>query len=135
MGLLDQLAGQLLGNSNTATGGNELVQLALQLLQNHEGGMSGLLQRLSASGLGEQVQSWIGAGANQSISGEQLTSALGSEAIGALAAKLGLDPASAAHGLAQVLPQIVDHATPNGSAEGADALLQQGLSALGSLFR
>ena len=137
MGLLDQLAGQLLGGSNAsggAAGGNELLQLALQLLQNHPGGMGGLLQQLSSSGLGDQVQSWIGAGANQAVSGDQITSALGPDMIGALAAKLGIDPAVAAHGLADVLPQVVDKATPNGSLEGSDNMLQEGLSSLGGLF-
>jgi uncharacterized protein YidB (DUF937 family) len=137
MGLLDQLAGQLFGGSDTssgAPGGNELVQLALQLLQNHPGGMGGLLQQLSSGGLGDQVKSWIGTGANQAVSGDQLASALGPDMIGALAAKLGLDPATAAHGLADVLPQLVDKATPNGTLEGSESALQDGLSSLGGLF-
>ncbi len=137
MGLLDQLAGQLLGGSSTSssTGGNELIQLALQLLQNHQGGIGGLLQQLAASGLGDQVQSWIGTGANQAVSGDQLASALGPDTLGALAAKLGLDPSTIAGNLAQVLPQMIDQATPNGSLEGSDDVLQQGLSSLGGLFR
>ncbi len=116
----------LTGSMHTGGGDNTLIQLAMQLLQNHQSGMSGLLQQLSASGLGDSVQSWIGTGANQPVS---------ADALGALAAKLGLDPSVAAQGLAQVLPQVEGQATPNGSLEDSDKLLQDGLAALGGLFR
>jgi uncharacterized protein YidB (DUF937 family) len=45
---------------------------------------------------------------------------------------LGLSHADASSGLAQVLPKIIDHLTPNGQlpADHAD-LLTQALSALG----
>ncbi len=135
MGLLDQLAGQMLGGSN-AGGNSQLVQLALQLLQNNEGGLGGLLQALGKGGLGEQVASWVGTGSNMPVSGDQLSSALGSDVIGALASQFGLDESSAAGGLAQVLPQLINHVTPDGATDGSDDLLQQGLSSiLGQLFR
>ncbi len=60
------------------------------------------------------------------ISGGQLQEILGTGTIGQIAQQLGLSHGDASAGLAQVLPQIVDHLTPLGQVtpEHADALKQ-----------
>lgn len=131
MGLLDQLAGQFLGGSAEG-GANPLLQMAMQLLQNHEGGLGGLLAQLNQAGLAEQVQSWVGTGSNLPVSGDQLAAALGPDTLGKLAGTLGLNAGEVSNQLAQGLPQLVDSLTPNGSLEGSSDLLSQGL---GALFR
>ncbi|MCX9158169.1 YidB family protein [Niveibacterium sp. 24ML] len=129
MGLLDQLAGQFLGGG--AEGGSSpLLQMAMQLLQNHEGGLGGLLAQLNQAGLADQVKSWVGTGSNLPVSGDQLAAALGPDTLGKLAGALGLDPGAVSEQLAQGLPQLVDKLTPNGSLDGSGDLLAQGLSAL-----
>ena len=68
MGLLDQLAGDVLGSlaggqgQPQAAGGGQamLLQLVMGLLQGNQGGLGALLARLNEAGLGEQVASWIG---------------------------------------------------------------------------
>jgi uncharacterized protein YidB (DUF937 family) len=45
-----------------------------------------------------------------------------------IAEQLGIDHADAAGGLAELLPQVVNHLTPNGVVQ--DDLVQQGLSLL-----
>jgi len=65
------------------------------------------------------VSSWIGKGENLPISGEQLSSVLGSEALSELAAKAGLDSHALAGQLASVLPGVVDHLTPAGEVPAA----------------
>ncbi len=65
-------------------------------------------------GLGDVVSSWVSTGKNLPISPEQIQNVLGSSQIQALAAKAGIDPAKASAAIAQILPQIVDKATPNG---------------------
>jgi uncharacterized protein YidB (DUF937 family) len=136
MGLLDQLAGQVLG----AVGGQQdpVPQSALltgvMALVNSAGGLPGLLQKFQASGMGDQVASWIGHGENQPISGTQITDALGEDAVAQVAQHAGVAPEHAANGLAQLLPQIIDKLTPNGQMPD-NALLQEGLGLLkGKLF-
>ncbi len=128
MGLLDQLAGELLGGSGDAS---PVLQIAQQLLQGHEGGLAGLLAQLNQGGLADQVKSWVGTGANLPVSADQLSAALGPAVIGKLAAALGMDAGTVTNQLAQGLPQLVDTLTPGGSVESASDLLSQGL---GSLF-
>src|SRR5579859_4862166 len=70
MSLLDSL-GSLLGGSNQGEGGNSLISIAGQLIQ-QAGGVQGLASTLQQHGLGGAVQSWVGTGANQAISGDQL---------------------------------------------------------------
>ena len=63
-----------------------------------QGGLAGVLQQLQASGLGEQVQSWISTGSNLPVSGDQLGAALGGSGglLGQLAQQADVSPAVAA---------------------------------------
>ncbi len=137
MGLLDQLAGQVLGSLG-AQQQDSVPQSALldgvMGLINSAGGLPGLLQKFQESGLGDQVASWVGVGENQTVSGDQIKDALGTDAVGQIAQQAGVEPEHAYTGLAQLLPQIIDKLTPNGQVPDND-LLQQGLSLLkGKLF-
>jgi len=139
MGLLDQLAGQVLGSlAGGAQGGGQspLIQLVLNLIQNSEGGLGGLLSKLNQAGLGDQVASWVGTGQNLPVSADQLGQVLGGAGgLGDIAAQLGLPQEAVAGQLAQLLPQVIDGLTPNGQVPDAGAdLFGQGLSALGDLL-
>lgn len=134
-GLLASLAGG--GNSlpGLQAGGNgqALLGAALGLLQQH-GGLPALLEKLKSSGLGDQVQSWVGTGANLPVSGDQLHQALGSGTIGALASQLGVSPQQASGSLAQLLPEVINHLTPSGQVPANHAdLLSQGMALLKGL--
>jgi uncharacterized protein YidB (DUF937 family) len=84
------------------------------------------------------VQSWVGTGANQPVSGDQLGQALQNGGLGSLlqeaAGKLGVDPNVLLGGLSQVLPRAVDHVTPDGQvpaqgqASGFDLGMLEGLA-------
>jgi uncharacterized protein YidB (DUF937 family) len=134
MGLLDQLAGQVLSNLAGAQGGqNNLMQLVLGMIQNQPGGLGGLLSKFQQAGLAEQAASWVSTGQNMPVSGDQLQSALGSDAIGDIAGKLGMSSGDASGALANLLPGIVDQLTPQGQVTEGDAL-SQGLAALAKNF-
>lgn len=93
------------------------------LIQNHPGGLQGLLGQFQEKGLGDQVASWIGTGQNQPIGGEQVRAALGPDQLQQLAGQLGLSHGEAAEGLAGLLPQVVDKLSPEGSLpEGGNVL-------------
>jgi uncharacterized protein YidB (DUF937 family) len=114
MSILNDLLG---GGQANAAGGSSLISLAGQLIQ-QAGGVQGLAGMLQQHGLGEAVQSWIGTGANQPVSGEQLGQALQNGGLGSVvqeaAGRLGVDPGQLLGQLSQVLPHAVDHLTPDG---------------------
>ncbi len=105
MGLLDGILGGAVGAEMTS-----LVQGAIE----RHGGLPGLVSQFEQQGLGGVVQSWIGSGANQPITADQLHQVLGSAAVQQMAAKLGLNPQDLLQKLAQVLPQAIDKMTPGG---------------------
>ncbi|MFC5740840.1 YidB family protein [Dyella tabacisoli] len=122
MSLLDSL-GSLLGG-NQEGGGGSLVSVAGQLIE-RAGGVQGLTNMLQQHGLGDAVQSWVGTGANQPVSGEQLGQALQNGGLGSVvqeaAGKMGVDPGQLLGQLSQVLPHAVDHLTPDGQVPQAAA--------------
>jgi uncharacterized protein YidB (DUF937 family) len=93
--------------------------------------VAGLLGNLKDQGLGDIAESWLGDGANQSISADQLKSALGAEQVTEAAAQLGTDENSLLGGLQAALPQLVDKASSGGSLLDSVG----GLGALGGLAK
>lgn len=92
------------------------------LLGEGGGQLSGLLDKFGAGGLGDTVKSWVGTGANQPVSGEQVSEVLGSDAVSSVAGKLGVSNSDAASKIATVLPQIIDKLTPDGLVPDPAAL-------------
>jgi uncharacterized protein YidB (DUF937 family) len=131
MGLLDQVAGQVLGGlTGGGSGGQaDLLKIVMSMIQGQGGGLGGLLGKFDQAGLGQQAASWVGTGANMPISGDQLQSALGADAIGDIAGKLGMSAGDASGAVANLLPGLVDQLTPQGRVTEGDAL-SQGLAAL-----
>jgi uncharacterized protein YidB (DUF937 family) len=128
MGLLDSILGATSGKSDASGQVAPLIGVLSGLLA-QSGGLQGLANKFSQSGQSNAFSSWVGMGENQPISGNQIQSALGSDQVNALAAKMGVDPAQASHFLAEYLPKIVDKLTPAGKVDPA-ADHQEGLSAL-----
>ena len=136
MSLFDSVLKAATGAAPTLDGSQpSLASAALSMITNNQtGGISGLAQQFAAQGLGHIMSSWIGTGQNLPISAEQLQSVLGSSQVQEIAAKIGLSPEAVNAGLAQILPQIVDHLTPNGQVPQGD-LLAQGLEMLKGKFQ
>lgn len=130
MGLLDNLESMATGKMG---GSNPEIAAILEMVQNHPGGMNGLVQAFHSNGLGGLVNSWVGTGENQSVSPDQIQQALGSGPVQALAQKLGVSPEEASSKLSQLLPTVMDKLTPNGAVPEQSNLLQMGESLLSSL--
>ena len=78
------------------------------------GGLGGLLKKLEQGGLGNQANSWVGSGQNQSVSPGQLSQALGPNIIKTLSQITGLSEDDLTKQLSQGIPVIVNTLTPNG---------------------
>ena len=115
MGFFDNVAGAVLGKLGGEQG--NMAQVAIDLF-NQNGGVEGILQKFKDNGLAQQAASWVGTGANQPITPEQVASVLGQGAIADMAAKVGLTPEVISNQIAEHLPAIIDKLTPNGEVEG-----------------
>lgn len=132
MGLLDSILGGIAQQLGGAAGGqNPLAQVALNLIRNNQGGLQGLIEQFSRAGLGQQAQSWVSTGQNLPISADQIMQVLGGQGgqLQQLAQQFNLTHDQAAGGLAELLPSVVDHLTPNGAIQGD--VVERGLEMLG----
>jgi uncharacterized protein YidB (DUF937 family) len=138
MSLLDTI-GSMFGKSPQEGGSQQaLIASVMEFINNQPGGLNGLIQRFHENGAGEIISSWIGTGENKAISAGTLQNVLGSETVTNLAAKTGVEPEQVTGLLSQVLPHVVDAATPNGEvpADGKvePSNLMGALGALSGLF-
>lgn len=85
-------------------------------------GLHGIVSQLTTSGMGQQVQSWIGNGDNQAVSGEQINQAVDPDALRQVSQQTGMSPDQVTDHVAQALPQLVDQATPDGQMPASDPL-------------
>ncbi len=130
MGLLDEVIKGVSGKFLGGGGQNPLMDIVLGLVTNPQtGGLQGLIQKFKEKGLGDAVSSWISIGENQSVSGDQIQHALGGNLIQQIAEQLGSSKTEISGGLSDLLPQIIDKLTPNGTLPDGDSL-QQGLNSL-----
>lgn len=77
-------------------------------------GLGGLVNRLKDSELADNVTSWVSNSANRLPSAEQVQRALGADAIGRAAKKLGVSGKEAADRIAAALPAVIDNISPTG---------------------
>lgn len=122
MGLLDDLLkqiGTLHGSPGQAAAGGASIFSTLNDALSRQGGVQGLVNLFQEGGLGNVISSWIGTGANLPVSADQLQQVLGGERLSQIASGLGIPAQDAASRLAEVLPTLVDKATPGGTLPGA----------------
>ena len=77
-------------------------------------GVQGIVAGLQAKGMGSEVQSWVRNGKNQPVSGSDIMRAADPQKLAQLAKQQGMTPNELCEHIAQVLPDLVDKATPNG---------------------
>lgn len=104
-GIAGALSG-LLGNSSGGSdgGGLDIGSLVSQMVSGGGGG-----------GLQSVVASWLGDGDNEPIAANQIKALLGGDKVSQFASQLGVDEDTAADGLAEAIPQMVDKGSSGGS--------------------
>lgn len=78
------------------------------------GALGALISQFQQKGLGSQVNSWVGHGANEPIAPEQVAHALGEDNVSALQQQTGTPREALLSELAQHLPDAVHDLTPQG---------------------
>ena len=105
-----QLLGDKLGDN---AGG---MMEALSGLTSGEGlDLGGIMEKMKAGGMGDQLESFLGDGENQEMSADQVKSAFGEEGLSNVANKLGVDTDTAASQLKDILPGLLDKASSGGN--------------------
>src|SRR6204780_5790408 len=103
MGMFDGILGGVIGA--------EMATVVNGLIQKH-GGVQGIVAQLEQQGLGGTVRSWVGTGANQAITPDQIHQAFGSDTVKDLAAKLRISPDLLAAKLSHELPPATQNRSP-----------------------
>jgi len=130
MGIDDILA--MLGGQKGAAGGMSSVMKLFG--GGGEGGLQGLVSGLSKNGLTDQVQSWVGSGQNQPVSAADVQSHVDPAVLNQVAEQAHLTPEQVSQNVAQVLPEMVDKATPQGQLPAEDPF-SKGLGSLQQMFK
>jgi uncharacterized protein YidB (DUF937 family) len=129
MGILDSVMSALNSSGGGApaagTSSPAVVSAVLSMLQSHgsaSNGLGSLMQAFESGGLGHLFQSWVSSGQNLPVSADQIRNVLGNSGIlERIAQSTGLQQEDVAQHLSTLLPQIVDHLTPNGQLHPGDA--------------
>jgi uncharacterized protein YidB (DUF937 family) len=128
MDLMDSLKSSIGGGNKQ----DDLISTVMSLLGG-QGGLQNLISQFDAKGLGDIIGSWVGTGQNQSISPDQLQNVLGSDVLGGIASKLGLNVNDLSSQLSNLLPGVVDKLTPEGKVPEGD-IMSRASDLLGGLF-
>lgn len=119
-----KIGSEKFGLSDQSSG--KLVAALLALITDRKsGGFAGFLDSFRSSGLGSAVDSWVLTGNNESISGDDVRNALGSDTVATLANKTGVDEGTAASALGGIIPGVVDTLTPDGELPDEESLLSR----------
>ena len=116
MGILDSLENSPEFKSALGQLGSAVLPAVLSEVFGNggQGGLTAIVAKLQQAGLGDQVKSWIGSGANLPITADQLHQVLGNDTVKQLAARFNIPIDQLSQLLAQQLPLAVDHASPDG---------------------
>lgn len=136
---LENLLGGLLGGSGGAGGlgsllgggGNSPLAALLPVVTGMlaGGGLSKILGGMQSAGLGDKAKSWVASGENQSISADEVKQVVEPAHIAEVAKQAGVSHDEAAGLIAQALPAVVNHVTPDGQVPDT-ASVDQTLGAL-----
>ena len=121
----------------TTAGGDPTAAVAgLDQAIQQAGGLDGILGKLRAGGLGDEVDSWVSTGTNAPVEPDRLATALGPDTVQKLSAGSGLDIKQLLPLLAMFLPQIINALTPKGQVPsgGLNGATGGGLGDLGGML-
>jgi len=96
------------------------------------GGLGDLIGQLTQKGYGRQATSWVGTGVNEPLPPQAIDDIFGRDGLHRIAHDAGIGEDEARTGLSALLPDVVDHFTPEGTlpegeqlAASVDDYLQQ----------
>ena len=142
MGLLSQILAGLSGNADDPSRGTRrndsstsqivtaLLPVVLGMLANRSsagggagmGGLGGLIEQFANRGYSSQAHSWVGTGANEPLSPAMVDDVFGDDRLAQIAQRAGISTDEARAGMSQILPDAIDHLTPDGEVPSMESL-------------
>ena len=119
-GIQDILSGIMGSGGQIPADLQKMAEPILQMIQQN-GGLQQIIGQLQNSPIGEQVNSWLGTGANEAVSPDQVAEAM-PHAVEDLASKTGMSAEQVSSSISELLPNLVDKLSPGGQLPGADQL-------------
>jgi len=86
------------------------------------GGLGDLLAQFQRAGLGAEADSWVSRGQNLPLPPGGVDKVFGPDAMAEIAQRAGISQGDASRGLSALLPEVIDHVTPDGKMPGLDTL-------------
>jgi outer membrane protein OmpA-like peptidoglycan-associated protein len=125
--MFEQLIAEAASRLNlSAASVSALVRGLLGMMTNeHSGGVEGFVAMFRRAGLGDEITSWFGGREGRALTPHQVESALGTNALGNLAASTGLTRSAVSSATAFLLPKLIGLLTPNGILPSTGSLLSQ----------
>ena len=113
MGILDSIE-SMAGQSGQGGNNAQVAGGLMQALDEHPGGLQGVIQSFQQNGMAQHVQNWS-SGQQQTATPEQIQQGVGNTGlIDSVAQKAGISPEMAKIGMAVVLPMVLAHFTQGG---------------------
>ena len=135
---LGGILGSVLGGqsqSQNQSGGLDKSTLLLALLPivlgfiQSSGGLSGVLDKIKGSGLGNQAQSWVNIDTNNDgIDADDVIRLFGQDTINNACQQTGASQNQVCQGIAELLPQVVNDLTPTGNLNDSEQAANQEIS-------
>jgi uncharacterized protein YidB (DUF937 family) len=131
MGLLDSIEGMAMQGQGGADG-SPVAGGVLQAMEEHPGGLSGILDSFRNNGMSSQVQNWA-SGQQTTATPDEVQQGLGgSRFLENVAAKAHVSPEVAKIAVATVLPMVIAHFTHGGTQEPPTSGYASGFGGLAS---
>lgn len=86
------------------------------------GGLGALVNQFTQRGYGMQANSWVGTGTNEPVLEHAIGEVFGEDQVTQIARHAGVSESEARSGLSELLPEVIDHFTPDGAVADADQL-------------
>ncbi len=99
-------------------GGNKNAVVGTDSSASSGSPLGGLMEQFKNKGIGDLFKSWVGSGANQEITPEQVKEGIGHDKLNEMAQKSGLSVSDLASKLSKYLPGVIDKLTPSGKLPG-----------------
>jgi OOP family OmpA-OmpF porin len=114
MTMLDNVIEDAAGRFGLGPKSGPLMHEVTQLITGSPGGIGGFIDKFRSAGLGSEVASWLGRSDGVALTGPQVEKALGSNALGGIANRLGLAGGVVATAIGYLLPKLIGQMTPGG---------------------
>jgi OmpA-OmpF porin, OOP family len=114
MPMLDDTIDEVAGRFGIGAKTRPLMNEVTQLISGSPGGISGFIDKFRSAGLGSEAASWLGRTDGATLTAPQVERALGSNAIGGIASRLGLAGGVVGTAIGYLLPKLIGEMTPGG---------------------